>query len=640
MTATHFLSATVRINAILLLLLATTVCADEVTFEINGITGVLLENVSSHVETSGLTGNFLTSGTDYQRMAETAETRVRSALKPFGYYHPEITSKYIPAAEGGGRIVLQIVVGEPVIVAKFNVEIVGDAVNYKPLQEWRASKPIAVGDVLDQTLWESYKQTALDIAESRGYLQRSFSEQSIEIDLTLNRAVLNLVLDTGRRSVMGDIVFEQDIVQLAVLEDLPRFAKGDPYSRFLIERLHSDFWQSGYFTEIEIEERRRTDVNPPVVDLRIIGSSSRRNTYQGSIGVGSDTGPRLQAGWTRQPLSSLGDRIDVLLGWQQRDDEIVFRSNYRIPRRSEDRQFWTGELVVKTEAQDFRFKENPDDAEATELAAGRVDDFFLKGGRLKVRNLRGDGDQVFETIFAQALVERKELDLLSTIPPELLPSSNVIDFEDLIRSTSETLSFGYQWDRPSVRGRGFETVGTRDNAWVFASNETWGSELDFIQFYASTRRHYVVGERLKFLLRAEVGYTEAGVSEFSVEVDNRPVTISVTGLPDLYRFRAGGSASVRGYGFEDLSNNDLGSNHIITASAEVEFKVLEKWSAAAFFDIGNAFNDWSEPNLRKGVGVGVRWYTIFGPIRVDVARAIDYEEKPWRVHFTIGTPLL
>ncbi len=161
-----------------------------------------------------------------------------------------------------------------------------------------------------------------------------------------------------------------------------------------------------------------------------------------------------------------------------------------------------------------------------------------------------------------------------------------------------------------------------------------------MQLYASTRRHYALGERLKFLFRAEVGYTEADVNKFRVTVDDEPITISVTTLPDLYRFRAGGSASVRGYGFEDLSNNDLGSNHIITASAEVEFRFLENWSAAAFFDIGNAFNDWSEPDLRRGVGVGIRWYTIVGPISVDVARAIDFAGKPWRVHFTIGTPLL
>jgi translocation and assembly module TamA len=97
---------------------------------------------------------------------------------------------------------------------------------------------------------------------------------------------------------------------------------------------------------------------------------------------------------------------------------------------------------------------------------------------------------------------------------------------------------------------------------------------------------------------------------------------------------------VRGYGFEELSNNHIGSNHMLSASAEIEMKILNKWSAALFFDIGNAFNDWSDPELKRGLGIGLRWYSIAGPIRIDFAQALDLIDKPWRVHITIGTPLL
>ena len=117
MTASRYFTASAYIAAISFLLLAATTHADEVTFDIKGITGVLLENVSSHVETAGLAGNFLAAGSNYERIAENAETRARSALKPYGYYHPEITSEFIPANNGGGQIALHIVVGEPVIEA-------------------------------------------------------------------------------------------------------------------------------------------------------------------------------------------------------------------------------------------------------------------------------------------------------------------------------------------------------------------------------------------------------------------------------------------------------------------------------------------------------------------------------------------
>ena len=132
----------------------------------------------------------------------------------------------------------------------------------------------------------------------------------------------------------------------------------------------------------------------------------------------------------------------------------------------------------------------------------------------------------------------------------------------------------------------------------------------------------------------------AEVDTFAIRTPAGPVELRQTRLPNYYRFKAGGAMSVRGYGFEQLSNNDVGSNHIITGSAEVEYRFLDTWSAALFADIGNAFNDWSEPELKRGVGVGLRWYSIAGEIRVDVAQALDFEGKPWRWHITIGTPLL
>ena len=132
----------------------------------------------------------------------------------------------------------------------------------------------------------------------------------------------------------------------------------------------------------------------------------------------------------------------------------------------------------------------------------------------------------------------------------------------------------------------------------------------------------------------------AEVVNFAIDTAEGPIAVEQTRLPNYYRFKAGGSMSVRGYGFEQLSNNDVGSNNIITGSAEVEYRFLDSWSGAAFVDVGNAFNDWDDPDLKRGIGVGIRWYSIAGEIRVDVAQALDFEGKPWQWHITIGTPLL
>jgi translocation and assembly module TamA len=76
----------------------------------------------------------------------------------------------------------------------------------------------------------------------------------------------------------------------------------------------------------------------------------------------------------------------------------------------------------------------------------------------------------------------------------------------------------------------------------------------------------------------------------------------------------------------------------LTASFLERLDAIEAFLAEV--DAGNAFNDWGDFELLKGAGVGVRWYSIAGAIRLDVAQALDLEGEPWRVHFTIGTPLL
>ena len=219
-----------------------------------------------------------------------------------------------------------------------------------------------------------------------------------------------------------------------------------------------------------------------------------------------------------------------------------------------------------------------------------------------------------------------------------------LEDEGLIDNTLErnhtSLAFGIDLSFPVIRGNGWEMTGHNHRAWLFTANEAWGSDSDFSQAYVSTRWNLAMGERWKLLLRGEVGYSDALVSESDLEVEDQLINLSVTDLPNLYRFKAGGSTSVRGYGFERLSNNGIGSNNIVTASAELEMLIRPNWSIAAFVDVGNAFNDWGEMDLKKGMGAGVRWYSIAGAVRVDIAKALDLPDEPWRIHFTIGTNLL
>ncbi len=97
-------------------------------------------------------------------------------------------------------------------------------------------------------------------------------------------------------------------------------------------------------------------------------------------------------------------------------------------------------------------------------------------------------------------------------------------------------------------------------------------------------------------------------------------------IPASRRFYLGGSGSVRGYGFEEISprnaaNQSLGGRSYVSATVEARVKINDTFGVVPFLDVGSV-NSASTPNfsdIRAGAGVGIRYATPFGPIRLDVA---------------------
>jgi translocation and assembly module TamA len=616
------------------------VFADELNISIIGVKEPALTNIRIQVEPFRISGKSRLSRRRREEIRQSAELNALTALRPFGYYHPQISSQMSKAANRSWLLELTIDPGEPVQVSEVILELLGSGAALPKLQEWKVNWPLQKGSVLLQSIWDEQKQRALDIAADNGYLLASFTRHRMEVDLEKNRARLVLTLETGQQAVMGEVRFQQDTIKPHILENLPRFKAGDPYNAWIMERFRIDIWRTGYFGSIKVVEDRQLDLSPPLVNLNVTLEPRKPNTYQGTIGIGSDTGARVQFSWNRHLISRNGDNFTLGTGWQDHNNEFFVRGGYRIPRKVKTRQFWTAEILLKHENEDFRVSDGSDTTTLFTLGNANINDYSIRLGRLKVHDRKKGFRQVFGTWFGQLLKENIDY-RLSPNDQEELPAPLTDDSGDFLQGqTSNTLSFGVDYDMPYIRGQGFETTGVHHRGWAFASNDAWGSSEDFNQVYFSSRWNFLVGKRWRFLLRGEAAYSDAEVRNVDVDFEGTTVNLSVTQLPNLYRFKTGGSNSVRGYAFESLSNNNIGSNSVITASAEVEFKILQKWSAAVFFDVGNAFNDWNEVKLKKGFGAGIRWYTIAGAIRVDIARALDLPDKPWRIHFTIGTSLL
>jgi len=627
-----------RLLPFALLALAQVARAD-VSYVVNGVGDTLRANVLSHVDTIQFGPQVRLHIHDIDKVVDNAIVRAREALRPYGYYTPTITGRVISGSDSAAVVELNIDPGPPVRVAELELRVMGAGAESAEIRAWYDAWPLQEGAILDQAIWEQQKQSVLDTANAQGYLSAEFSEHALEIDLERNLAKLRLTLDTGPRYVMGDVIFHQQVLKPGILEYVPRFEKGDPYTAKLVSLLRTDLWNTDYFDDIQVVEVRRPDLDPPAVDINVTVETESRNHYQGALGFGTDTGIRLQATWSQRPMSASGDRIDVGVGYQEYADKVTAKGRYRRPILNRERQWWDAELTLRLEKLDLEVSRSPEDDALIKIASGDLSERHLRFGRLKLRNQASGERQQFDTLFVQYLNSERRYPL-DNPPPELVPLVQDPDFAARLAAIDNAFSIGAQLEIVNIRGRRFDTSGNHDLAWIFHSDRAFGSEVEFTQLYVSTRRSYLLGDRFKFLLRAEAGYTDADVDEFEFDIAGEPLKLSLTRLPNFYRFKAGGATSVRGYGFERLSTNSIGSNHIITASAEGEYRVLDNWSVAAFADIGNAFNDWGKPELKRGVGIGLRWYSIAGDIRLDVARALDFEGKPWHLHITIGTPLL
>jgi translocation and assembly module TamA len=100
---------------------------------------------------------------------------------------------------------------------------------------------------------------------------------------------------------------------------------------------------------------------------------------------------------------------------------------------------------------------------------------------------------------------------------------------------------------------------------------------------------------------------------------------------------------VRGYGYQalgplDEAGNVIGGPTLVVGSVEVDFRVLPRWAIAGFTDVGNALEDLSL-DLEQGVGLGIRWISPIGLVRLDGALAVSQPGTPFRLHLSIGPDL-
>ncbi len=431
-----------------------------------------------------------------------------------------------------------------------------------------------------------------------GYPFARVGERDILLDPETRRGDYTLPVMPGARSSFGDIltsgttVFEADhIARLA------RFDKGDLYDSRLVDDLRKALVATGLYSLVAVQPEPSDTTAPDgtqYANLAVEQAAGPARTLAANAGYGTGQGIRAQGSWTHRNLFPPEGALiaSVTAGTQEQGASATFR------RSNAGRRDRAVELSLSALRSDFAAYES-----FTGRLAGRVSYYSTPIWQKRLTysygfELLGTNEQDFNFILGER--DRRTY-YVAALPGQIT------------------------WDRSNDLLD--PTRGFRLSAQVSPEASLGSGTLFYGRGLLEGTGYYPVGDSIVIAGRARVG---------SIFGADRP------DIAPSRRYYAGGGGSVRGFGYQELGpkdpeNRPIGGRSLVEAAAEVRYR-FGNYGIVGFVDAGQVSTS-STPgfsDLRYGVGVGGRFYTNFGPMRLDVATPIARRPGESRVAIYIS----
>lgn len=519
-----------------------------------------------------------------KKLHKKATDEIRQALQPFGYYRPDIQAELV-LKESTWNVFYRITPGNPVIIDNVEVLITGEGRDHKSFKRFIEHIPVNKGDILNHQQYEKTKRFLYNTAINFGFFKAQMLKSKIEVHVEKGIANIILHFNTGPQFRFGNVTFFQNVFSQEFLARFIPFKKGEPYEVSTILDLQNALNNSDYFETVEITPRieQAEDFEVPI-DVKLV--PRKRNKYKFGLGFGTNTGFRGSVGWEISRINKAGHRFGVTL------------------KESEIKSGITGKYTVP-------FKDP------------RTDSLVFASGLLREDTGTSFSEKIFGGVWFNHVIRGWKESVYLNYEKE---DFDVADDEGLTTLLIPGIRRTKIWaDNPVNTKRGLKLYLD-----IRGAHESIISDSSFLQLRSQLKyiRGLWTGGRI--IMRGE-GATSI-VSEFS-------------DLPPSVRFFAGGDHSVRGYAYnslgpEDESGDVVGGKHLLVGSIEYEQKIRGNWSAAVFYDAGNAINSILDTiDIESGAGFGVRWKSPVGPVRIDLAFPLSESDNGWRIHLIVGPDL-
>ncbi|WP_144243833.1 autotransporter assembly complex protein TamA [Sphingopyxis sp. MWB1] len=460
--------------------------------------------------------------------------------------------------------------------------------------------PLRVGEpIVAQRVQGAEAAVALKLPEE-GYPFAVVGQRDILLDGVTGDGAYTLPVDIGPRArfggveTKGDLAFDADHVAV-----LARFKRGDLYDSRLVDDLRQALVATGLFSTVAAEPQRTGESagdDTEYVTMMVTQQAGPPRTLAASAGYGTGQGLRVEGSWTHRNFFPPEGALILrgVAGTQEQGIGVTMRRSNAARR---DRTF---ELVAEATRSDY---------DAFNAITGRV------GARVSYEST---------PIWQKKLTYAYGIDLIATREDD------------------------YDFQR-GLRRRDFYTIlGLTGQLGLDRSdsllNPTRGFRLTtLIQPEGSLAGDFSPYGRLLFDASGYQPITD------SIVIAGRLRIGSILGadrqkIAPSRRFYAGGGGSVRGFGYQQLGPKDpnhdpIGGRSVNEAALEARYR-FGNFGVVGFVDAGQVYRGPTPTleDMRFGIGIGGRFYTNFGPMRLDIATPIDRKpgESRVSVYVSIG----
>jgi translocation and assembly module TamA len=545
--------------------------------------------------------------------AQARRARVATALRSKGFYDARVTATVAgqpvddPAAldaieqkPEADKVAFTIDVATGPVYRVVDLALVGppDIVGYPGLD--RSKLAIGPGKPADAALILATQDQILGQIRDRGFALAAVTHREVLIDHATREAHVTFTLDAGPPTRMGRVHFSgTEKVDTTFLQKRVPFEQGDPYSPAKVNAMRDRLTSLGTFNSVRIKPGTALDERgelPFEVELtdrapRTIGFGASYETQRGFAVNGY---------WMHRNLFGEAESLKL-------SAEVNHIGQGAIP---------------------------------ADLGYGLKADFRKPDWFMKQQDAVANAAAVNEIFDAY---HRKAVTLLVGIDQILNPQWRFR--VGVSGEVSQIQRYGI-WGYYSLIGLPAQVIYNRANSDV---DPTEGFRLTLnASPYADLTHSGDIFGILKLVGTAYVNVSGDGRSVLA----GRAAFGTIPGgnnasIPFDKLFYAGGGGSVRGFAYQsagprDAFNNPLGGASLVEASLEFRQRFGQSWGAVVFVDAGSSYTD-TMPNFsqfapRLGAGAGVRYYTDFGPARLDVGVPLNKRDgdAPFGVYVSIG----